>query len=851
MNEAIKLKKKYKTGRDILFDNLISNNDGFIFNNHHTKLVDDIVRDLVQNIIQEYSIDGFALIAVGGYGRNDLSPKSDVDLLFLYKKTNKNIKNFITSLNNSLWDVGLEVGISFLTLKQAIIDSKKDIKTVTKFAESRHLIGDEDYYGEFVRSIKILIGRMNPLKLSEKKLLELVERHDYYLGIKSTLEPQIKEGIGGLRDIHTIIWVSIFMFNILKLEDLVQINIFTSKEIKELRNAWKFLLTVRAFIHLFNDSKGDSLSIENQLKISKKLSYRNNQKEKGVERFMKHLFVNIAKIESLLNTFYSKLPEELIIKTIHKSKPAKTKSLDKKYFIEKGFVHLKNYNSKNLLQNWLGVFESSLKHNLFVHPRFLKTIEEKRKQIKKSMTPDQYETIVDIISSKKNPIQVLRNLNDTKVLNELFPEFGRVWGQVQFDIYHHYTTDEHLLLTLYHLHELKKKSFYKEIYSRLHQKVALHVALLFHDIGKKGPKSHSIYGKELTQKIFKRLPLSAEDQELCLWLIENHLLMSDIAFKNDPQDPDVIASFTAIANTQEKVNSLFLFTLCDIAAVGPNILNEWRISLLRSLLFNARDFLQRGLDTANYSSSVQESLKKMVLEQADKEMKVFIKKSIRYFPNLYWEAFSSKMILDIFGFYLDYQKNKKELSVKFLNYNNKEYGAVIVICPNRSGVLKDIVAGFNSSQINILGSRIISLNNNDIIDVFWVTSSIQKAIVEKNEQERVIQNITVSLNQEELETYQQLFPTKIKVEVEPRITIDNQMSKMATTFQILSGDRQGLLMDILQIFHDQNMSVQSAKISTYGEKVFDIFQITDLKNKKVKDTKILKTLEDQLLKILT
>jgi len=851
MNEALKLKKKYKTERDQLFDNLISSNDGFIFNNHHTKLVDDIVRDIVQSIIKEYSIDGFALIAVGGYGRNDLSPKSDVDLLFLYKKANKNIKNFITSLNNCLWDVGLEVGISFLTLKQAIIDSKKDIKTVTKFAESRHLIGDEDYYGEFVRSIKILIGRMNPLKLSEKKLLELVERHDYYLGIKSTLEPQIKEGIGGLRDIHTIIWVSIFMFNILKLEDLIQINIFTSKEIKELRSAWKFLLTVRAFVHLFNDSKGDSLSIENQLKISKKLSYRNNQKEKGVERFMKHLFVNIAKIESLLNTFYSKLPEELIIKTIHKSKPAKTKSLDKKYFIEKGFVHLKNYNSKNLLQNWLGVFESSLNHNLFVHPRFLKTIEEKRKQIKKSMTLDQYETIVDIISSKKNPIQVLRNLNDTKVLNELFPEFGRVWGQVQFDIYHHYTTDEHLLLTLYHLHELKKKSFYKEIYSRLHQKVALHVALLFHDIGKKGPKSHSIYGKELTQKIFKRLPLSVEDQELSLWLIENHLLMSDIAFKNDPQDPDVIASFTAIANTQEKVNSLFLFTLCDIAAVGPNILNEWRISLLRSLLFNARDFLQRGLDTANYSSSVQESLKKMVLEQADKEMKVFIKKSIRYFPNLYWEAFSSKMILDIFGFYHDYQKSKKALSVKFLNYNNKEYGAVIIICPNRSGVLKDIVAGFNSSQINILGSRIISLNNNDIIDVFWVTSSIQKAIIEKNEQERVIQNITASLNQEELETYQPLFPSKIKVEVEPRITIDNQMSKLATTFQILSGDRQGLLMDILQIFHDQNMSVQSAKISTYGEKVFDIFQITDVKNKKVKDTKILKTLEDQLLKILT
>ena len=195
------LKKKYKQKRDILFNELISSNDGFKFNNQHTKLVDSIVREIVESINQKYHVEDFSLVAVGGYGREDLSPKSDVDLLFLYKKSNKNIKSLITELNNNLWDVGLEVGISFLTLKQAIIDSKKDIKTVTKFAESRHLIGDEDYYGEFVRSIKILIGRMNPLKLSEKKLLELVERHDYYLGIKSNLEPQIKEGIGGLRDI--------------------------------------------------------------------------------------------------------------------------------------------------------------------------------------------------------------------------------------------------------------------------------------------------------------------------------------------------------------------------------------------------------------------------------------------------------------------------------------------------------------------------------------------------------------------------------------------------------------------------------------------------------------------------
>ena len=850
MKKALELKKKYLNEREKLFDALIKSNDGVNFNKNHTQLVDRIVKALVKEILNHFPVSNFSLIAVGGYGRQDLSPKSDVDLLFLYKKSNKNIREFITALNNSLWDLGLEVGISFLTIKQAIIDSKKDIKTVTKFAESRHLIGDHAQYGEFVRSIKILIGKLNTLKLSEKKLLELVDRHEYYLGIKSNLEPQIKEGIGGLRDIHTILWISIFMFNINKLEDLSQINIFTSKEIKELRTAWKFLLTVRAFIHLFNDNKGDTLSIENQLKISKKLSYRNAKKEKGVERFMKHLFVNIAKIESLLNTFYSKLPEDLIIKTIYKSKPTRTKPLGKQFVVEKGFLHLKNYETKNFLKNWISVFETSLNYNLFIHPFFLKTVEEKKKVIKKSINTEQYQTLVDIIVSKKNPIHVLRNLNDTKILSELFPEFGRVWGQVQFDIYHHYTTDEHLLLTLHHLNELKKQSFYKEIYSRISLKFALHVALIFHDIGKKGPKSHSIYGKELTEKIFKRLPLKEDDQAMVLWLIENHLLMSDIAFKNDPQDPDVIASFTSIANTSEKINSLFLFTLCDIAAVGPNILNEWRISLLRSLLYNSRDFLQRGLDSVSYSSAVQDSIKKNVLSNVDKSMNKFIQKNILELPSLFWEAFSSRMIVDIFKFYKDYLKNKKAIGVNFLNYENSEYSAVIVICNNRSGILKDIVQGLSFSQINILGSRIISLNNNHVIDVFWVCNSAQKALKEKNEQNRLIQNLTASVEGIQIEAISDLLNFKSNLEVTPKITIDNKMSKNVTTYQILSGDRKGLLMDILNIFHKNHVSVQSAKISTYGEKIFDIFQITDIKNNKIKDADLIKSLEEQLIKVL-
>ena len=850
MKKVPSFKKKYLEGRDMLFGSLIKNNNGVLFNKSHGNLVDKLIIEIVKDIQITFPVSDFCLIAVGGYGRHDLSPKSDVDLLFIYKKSNKNIRDFITQLNNTLWDIGLEVGISFLTIKQALIDSKKDIKTITKFVETRFIIGDEIQYGEFVRSIKILIGKQNPLKLSELKLIELVERHDYRIGIKSNLEPNIKEGIGGLRDIHTILWVSIFMFNIYKLEDLTSINIYTKEEIKELKNAWKFLLTIRAFIHLFNESKGDVLSIENQLKISKKLSYKDKKKEKGVEIFMKDLFVNVAKINSLLRAFYSKLPEDLIIKTIYKRKPTKTKSLEKEFIIEKGFLNLKNNTPKNLQLKWANVFEKSLEHNLLIHPRFLKTVEEKRKVLKKTTDKQHIQSFLNIVVSKKNPIQALHDFNDTQLFSEIFPEFGRVWGQVQFDIYHHYTTDEHLLLTLHNLNELKQKSFYNEIYSRLSSREALHIALLFHDIGKKGPKNHSVYGTELTNKILKRLPVSQEVKELTLWLVEHHLVMSDTAFKNDTQSSEAIAKFTSIANTEEKINSLFLFTLCDIASVGPNILNEWRISLLRSLFYNAKDFLQRGLDTKTYSSSVQESLKKSVLQQSDISLKKFINKSIKEFPAPFWEAFSSRMIVDIFKIY---QKNKKAKiinSVNFLNYENKEYSAVVVTSKNRPGILKDIVSGFTHSQSNILSSRIISLNNNQVIDVFWVTNFFNKGVLDLNEQKRTAKHVMSALNQKDFKPLQSFTKDQQKLAVNPQITIDNEMSKQVTTFQILSGDRPGLLMDILGVFHDKQISVQSAKISTYGEKVFDIFQLTNSNNQKIKDTKLLKSIENNLISIL-
>ena len=272
----------------------------------------------------------------------------DIDLLFIYSKKNKNIKIFISKLNNALWDIGLEIGISFLTINEALKDSKKEFKTLTKFLESRYLLGNRELYNEYLRNIKILTGRLHPLKLSKQKLQELFIRHNNALGTKSTLEPNIKEGVGCLRDIHTILWISNFLFDVRKVDELESLNILSSTEIRELKRSWEFLITVRSLNHFFNQSKGDIISIENQLKIAKHLKYKDvnfksRKKEMGVEKFMKDLFLHITKISEILNLFYSKLPEELIISTIFQQ-GSKIKSYKSKNFkITKGFLEFKKY----------------------------------------------------------------------------------------------------------------------------------------------------------------------------------------------------------------------------------------------------------------------------------------------------------------------------------------------------------------------------------------------------------------------------------------------------------------------------------------------------------------------------
>ena len=849
------IKKNIQLKKKVLIEKIKSPKNGFTYSYNYTNLIDKSLIDLINYI--DPKDKEYCLIAVGGYGRSDVAPFSDIDLLFIYSKKNKNIKIFISKLNNALWDIGLEIGISFLTINEALKDSKKEIKTLTKFLESRYLLGNRELYNEYLRNIKILTGRLHPLKLSKQKLQELFIRHNNALGTKSTLEPNIKEGVGCLRDVHTILWISNFLFDVRKVDELELLNILSSTEIRELKRSWEFLITVRSLNHFFNQSKGDIISIENQLKIAKHLKYKDvnfksRKKEMGVEKFMKDLFLHITKISEILNLFYSKLPEELIISTIFQQ-GSKIKSYKNKNFkITKGFLEFKKYDLENITLNWLSLLEESLNKNILVHPKVLDSLRKNHQKFPAKLKVKDFKIIRSIITSNNNPVRILRHLNDSRMLNAIFPEFGRVWGQVQYDIYHQYTTDEHLILTLHHLHELIKIPFNKELYEQLTDKPAIHIALLFHDIGKRGPKSHSIYGKELTAKILKRLPVSESERNIILWVIENHLLMSDTAFKSDTTDPGVVANFIQTVNTSEKLNILYLFTICDIAAVGPDRLTEWRIALLKQLLFRSKDFLFQGLDIKQSSQKIAE--KNIVRFEnfcGDKpELLNFLKLQNKNIPLAFWQNMGFNLIRELLTEYENFSNGEWGHYISFDKNTNNEYSQVVIITKTRPGILKDIVKGISNSQLNILGAQINSLFNGDVIDVFWVSNFKNQSISRKEEKDFIRQKIGKSIESSDIVLKENLFKKISPIEIESSVSVDNELSSKTTTVQVVTSDKPGRLYKILEAFYEIQQNVLSAKISTLGEKIFDIFQITDSKGKKITNSEDIKNIKKKIMSVL-
>jgi [protein-PII] uridylyltransferase len=544
-------------------------------------LVDQIVRLAYEHVTEQLYPSGnpsegerLALVAVGGYGRGELAPHSDVDLLFLlsYKMTPRS-EQVTEAVLYLLWDIGFKVGQAVRSVDDCIRHAKADTTICTSLLERRFLCGDEALFQELSERFMKAVQAGTGVKFIEAKLAERDRRHARLGGSRYVLEPNIKDGKGGLRDLHTLYWIGKYLYRVAEVSELVPQGVLTRREVARFEKAENYLWTLRCQLHYLSGRAEERLTYDLQKRAAPRMGYKAHAGTQDVERLMKHYFLIAKDVGTLTRIFCAALEAE------HKRRPRLSLAVLARRRRIAGFplerdrltVHdAKIFEDTPL--DMLRIFKVAQDHDLDIHPKALHWITRNLKRIDHSLRrdPEANRVFMAILTSKKNPETALRRMNEAGVFGRFMPDFGRVVAQMQYNMYHHYTVDEHTIFAIGILHAIEKGRLREEapIASEVVHKVlsrrVLYLAVLFHDMAKGRPGDHSQVGAALAQKVCPRLGLSAEETETVAWLVLHHLAMSNTAFRRDIDDSQTIADFAELVQSMERLRLLLVLTVADI-----------------------------------------------------------------------------------------------------------------------------------------------------------------------------------------------------------------------------------------------------------------------------------------------
>src|SRR5476651_2458019 len=546
-----------------------------------------------------------SVVATGGFGRGELAPFSDLDLLFLrpYKQTprGEQIVEFMLYL---LWDMGLKVGHATRTVEESIRYAERDQTIRTALLEQRYIWGDRALFDELIKLFaqKFLTG--DGRDFVEAKLVERDQRHQRMGDSRYVVEPNVKEGKGGLRDLHLLFWIARYLYRVAKPAELIAKGVLTEGEARHFERAERFLSTVRCHIHYLTNRADDRLSFDLQREIAARLGYQDRPGSRGVERFMKHYYLHAKIVGDLTRIFVAALEDS------HRRKPklaALWQSLRPRQL--DGFRldgERLSAPSPDMFEKdpaaILRLFHVAQENDFDVHPATLRQITHDIRLIDRLRNdPEANRLFMAMLTSRHDPETTLRRMNEAGVFGRFVPDFGRVVAQMQYDMYHVYTVDEHTIFAIGIIHSIEAGELKDELplattlMPTIDSRRALYLAVLLHDIAKGRGGDHSMLGQEVAEKLCPRLGLTAEETEQVAWLVRWHLLMSNTAFKRDIDDPKTIQDFVAQVQSPERLKLLLVLTVADIRAVGPKTWNGWKAALLRELYRRAVDVMSGGL----------------------------------------------------------------------------------------------------------------------------------------------------------------------------------------------------------------------------------------------------------------
>ncbi len=831
---------------------------------------DDLIRLIYDAVVDPADAAHVTIAAVGGYGRGLLAPGSDIDLLFLMPaKPVAGTEKRIEALLYVLWDLKQKVGHATRDIAECLLQARADITIRTTLLESRFIRGDRALLEDLQLQFDKKIVAKSALEFVGAKLAERDARLKKAGASRYVVEPNVKEGKGGLRDLNTLFWIAKYVYRVHDPRELIKAGLFSPREFALFQRCEEFLWSVRCHLHFLTGRAEDRLSFEWQLPIARRLGYSTRAGQANVERFMKHYFLIAKDVGDLTAIVCAAMeerqakPRPMLDRFIGRLRRRARAIADAPDFrIDKGRI---NVMSEDLFirdpVNLIRLFWAADNANLAIHPDATRLVTQSIKRIDASLRNDSEANrlFLEILISHNSPETVLRLMNEAGVLGRFIPEFGRVVGMMQFSMYHHFTVDEHLLRTVGVLSQIEAGRLVEdhplvsEFLPGIANRRALYVAAFLHDIAKGRLEDHSIAGAEVARKLCPRLGLSKAESETVAWLVEDHLIMSNMAQGRDLTDPRTAEALAAKVQTVERLKLLLVLTVCDIRAVGPGVWNGWKGQLLRTLFWETEVVLSGGHSAIDRNSRVlaaQHTLRKKLSDWSEGEFAAY---AARHYP-AYWlkvdpdrqerhaRLFSPAMAPGPF------------LATEVSTDAFRGVTELTIAAPDHPRLLSIIAGACASAGGNIVDAHIFTTTDGFALDTIFVTRAFDRDDDELRRGGRIAKAIEQTLRGEV--RLGEMVAAKRKRDarrdafaLEPELTLNNSLSNRYTVIEVSGLDRPGLLYDLTSALSRLNLNIASAHIVTFGEKAVDSFYVTDLTGEKINSSARQATIRRNLLSV--
>jgi [protein-PII] uridylyltransferase len=834
-------------------------------------LVDQLIRVIHDHVIADLfplasrtPADRLTLIAVGGYGRGEMAPHSDVDIAFITPgKTSPWCSQVIEAILYYLWDLGLKVGHSSRSLDDMVKMAKGDLTIRTALLEGRYLWGDQGLYDEASRRFWAEVVPGSEAQFVAEKLEERNARHKRMGDSRYVVEPNVKDGKGALRDLQTLYWMGKYIHRVQSASELVDVGLLTQKEYRSFRRAEGFLMAVRCHLHAITDRPEDRLTFDLQREVARRMNFADRPGRSAVERFMQYYFLQAQVVGHLTGVFLAHIDEEIGARRRPRGILASFRSRSrmlKGYKIDGGRIMAPD-------DTWFAaepvrlieVFQLAEEQGLEIHPTTMRMIRRDAALVNGVLRKDPVanELFMKVLTGRNDPETVLRWMNEAGIFGRFVPDFGKVNAQMQFDMYHHYTVDEHTIRAIGLLVRIEKGELRgdhplsSELIPQLASRRVLYVATLLHDIAKGRGGDHSLLGAEVALKLCPRLGLSDEETELVSWLVAKHLLMSATAFKRDLADPKTIIDFVEQVQSMERLRQLTVLTIVDIRAVGPGIWNSWKRQLLTELHDLAEERLRLGHKRRGRTDQVA-AKKERVAELLGDSAAALVGELDDRFDDAYWIAEPEDIIALNLPQYAVAKLGSRKLSIAAHFYPARGATLITVMGADHPGLFFRIAGAIHLAGGNIIDARIHTTRVGMAVDNFLVQDPLGQPFREDSQIERLKQAI-----EDALAGRIQLVPQLAKrplarlradsFDVRPAVFFDNQASGRFTVIEVGARDRPALLNRLARALFECSLIINSAHVTQYGERAVDTFYVTDLLGGKVTGKDRLAVIEQALL----